>query len=604
MCGIAGFKGPWTGDDLALMQAYLHHRGPDDQGAFHAAEAEIGLAQTRLSIIDVAGGQQPIFNEDRSLVVVFNGEIYNHVELRRDLEAKGHHLNSHSDGEIIPHLYEEFGIAFVERLRGMFALALWDAQARRLYLIRDRFGIKPLYYRETSRGLLFASEAKAILAVDRVREIDPQALAWYLAFRYVPEDRTLFDGIRKLRPGHWLVFDENGPIEQRYWDLRAVEPGAARSEQAWVDELRERLREAIELRLMSEVPLGAFLSGGLDSSFIVGLMAGMLDRPVETFSFGVGSGWHNETEYAEIVASRFGTAHHALSGDCDDIDVLRQVIWHLDEPLADTAVIPTYQLSALTRQHVTVALTGEGADELLGGYDKYKALVVGDRLGRWLPGGALGAFHGLVANWPKASRGLNFLAAAKDRARAYMALIAVFDDADLRRVLTPETHRLVTDQEPANEVIRRVLAGCKGPTWLDDLFQIDVHTWLVDDVLLKADKMSMAHGPGSAGAVPRSSVRRVLREHAGEPQGQGMAGEACVAGGDARSRSTAHRRAPQARLHRITQTLGGKTPMAPYAMRCLRPNCVNVVGSTAPRSIAYWRPIWTTSMFAARSSPC
>jgi asparagine synthase (glutamine-hydrolysing) len=223
-------------------------------------------------------------------------------------------------------------------------------------------------------------------------------------------------------------------------------------------------------------------------------MAGMLDRPVETFSFGVGSGWHDETEYAEIVASRFGTAHHALSGDCDDIDVLRQVIWHLDEPLADTAVIPTYQLSALTRQHVTVALTGEGADELLGGYDKYKALVVGDRLGRWLPGGALGAFHGLVANWPKASRGLNFLAAAKDRARAYMALIAVFDAADLRRVLTPEAHQLVTDQEPASEVIRRVLAGCNGPTWLDDLFQIDVHTWLVDDVLLKADKMSMAHG--------------------------------------------------------------------------------------------------------------
>lgn len=494
MCGILGFKGPWTSDDLTTMQAYLRHRGPDDVGAYHSREAAIGLAQTRLSIIDVAGGHQPLFNEDRSVIVVYNGEIYNHLELRRELEAKGHRLNSRSDGEIIAHLYEEQGIGFVQRLRGMFAIALWDARARRLFLIRDRFGIKPLYYRETNRGLLFASEAKAILAVERVRDVDPQALAWYLAFRYVPEDRTLFAGIRKLRPGHWLALDDKGLVERRYWDLRAVEPGPERAEAVWVDELRERLREAVRLRLMSEVPLGAFLSGGLDSSFIVGLMAGTLERPVETFSFGVGSGWHNETEYAQVVARAFGTSHHALHGDCDDLDVLRRVIWHLDEPLADTAVIPTYLLSALTREHVTVALTGEGADELLGGYDKYKVLVLGDRYGRFLPGGLLGALAGPLHAWPKAARGLNFLANAGDRARAYMALVSVFDDRDLRQVLTPDTYQLVSEQEPASAVIRRVLAGCGGPTWLDDLFQIDVHTWLVDDVLLKADKMSMAHG--------------------------------------------------------------------------------------------------------------
>ncbi len=486
--------GDWAVHHLHGMHPFLRHRGPDDIGIYHEPCQRVGLIHTRLSIIDLMGGQQPLRNEDGTVVVIFNGEIYNHSELRHELKGKGHNLSTESDGEVIAHLYEEVGIDFVQRLRGMFAIALWDQRQRSLFLIRDRFGIKPLYYRESSRGLLFASEAKAILAVERVRDIDLQALDWYLSFRYVPEDRTLFDGIRKLRPGHWMRIDHQGVHTHRYWDLRNSEPTVFQDERQWSRELRERLREAVDIRLMSDVPLGAFLSGGLDSSSIVGLMAELSDRPVETFSFGVGEGWHNETEYADVAATAFQTSHHALHDNCDEPDTLRKAIWHLDEPLADTAIIPTYLLSELTRRHVTVALTGEGADELLGGYDKYKLLVGGDRIGAWLPKGATSGAARLLSAWHKPYRALRFLSQTGDRARAYMELMNVFSQREKQTLLQSELADKLARKEPASAVIQRILDGCRGPTYLDDLIHIDLQTWLVDDVLLKADKMSMAHG--------------------------------------------------------------------------------------------------------------
>jgi asparagine synthase (glutamine-hydrolysing) len=485
--------GDWSSEHLDTMKQFLFHRGPDDSGVYFNSANRAGLAHTRLSIIDVAGGHQPLQNNDGTIQVIFNGEIYNHKDLRHVLEEKGYKLKSHSDGEVISHLYEEFGIGFVQKLRGMFAIAIWDERNRKLFLIRDRFGIKPLYFYETSKGLLFASEIKAILSVERIREIDYQALEWYTSFRYVPEDLTMFRGIRKLRPAHWLEFSGNGIKIERYWDLRETQPDTSRTEAQWADELKSQLQEAINIRLMSEVPLGAFLSGGIDSSFIVGLMSSMSARPVETFSFGVGSGWHNETEYAELAASAFNTSHHSLSGNCNEPGVLAQAIWHLDEPLADTAIIPTYLLSRLTRQHVTVALTGEGADELLGGYDKYKVLTLGDRIGRWLPSAPLNAFSSLVSKWHKPYRALRYLSNSRDRARAYMELVAVFSDREKQKLFTSDTCALLNKQEPACEVINRILEGCHGPAYLDDLLHIDLQTWLPNDVLLKADKMTMAH---------------------------------------------------------------------------------------------------------------
>jgi asparagine synthase (glutamine-hydrolysing) len=345
VCGIAGFVGTWDESALIHMKRMLQHRGPDDNGHYHNPETGIGLAHTRLSIIGVETGHQPLTNTDGSVIVIFNGEIYNYRKLRAELETKGYRFRTESDGEVIPHLYNELGNDFISRLRGMFSIALWDAKKQKLLLVRDRFGIKPLYFMENGRGLLFASEIKAILANESVEDIDPQAMRW----------------------GHVLECTPEHVRVQRYWQLEATHDLSSKSDQSIADELRARLADAVDIRLMSEVPLGAFLSGGLDSSFIVGLMSQLSKEPVQSFSFGVGSGWHNESGFAELVANHFGTDHRALSGDCGDPETLKNSIWHLDEPLGDMAIIPTYLLSKLTRQHVTVALTGEGADELLGG---------------------------------------------------------------------------------------------------------------------------------------------------------------------------------------------------------------------------------------------
>ena len=524
MCGIAGFKGRWNPQALAAMGSRLAHRGPDDAGEFYDPDARIGLVHTRLSIIGVTTGHQPLGNLDGSIQVVFNGEIYNYRQLRSELESKGYRFRTESDTEVIPYLYEEMGVRFVNRLRGMFAIALWDAREQRLLVIRDRFGIKPVYYRNLDQGLIFASEVKALLAVDPVSDIDPQAMRWFLAFRYVPEERTLFSGIRKLEPGCYLEVSPNGIRTERYWTLVPKHNLSGRSQASIAEELKARLSDAVNVRLMSEVPLGAFLSGGLDSSFIVGLMSGMIQEPVRSFSFGVGEGWHNESEFAAIAADRFGTQHYKLGGNCNDPETLERAVWFLDEPLADTAVIPTYLLSELTRQHVTVVLTGEGADELLGGYDKYKALSVVAKLKRlsWLAmaGRPVSQFFSLSG----LERALDSVALAGDFPAAYMALVSVFSPNELDSLLTPELLEMFRDTEPPEAVIRRALADLQELNIMDQLMHIDVATWLPNDVLLKADKMSMAHALEArvpfldhefaefAASIPSSIKLRRMRE--------------------------------------------------------------------------------------------
>lgn len=493
MCGIAGYLGQWDENALIRIKEMLRHRGPDNSGHYHDAETNVGLVHTRLSIIGVKTGIQPLASADGSVVVIYNGEIYNYRELRRDLEAKGYHFRTESDGEVIPHLYNEYGTDFIARLRGMFAIALWDKSKRKLLLARDRFGIKPLYFMETNRGLIFASEIKAITALERTDDLDPQALRWYLSFRYVPEDRTMFAGVRKLLPGHFLECTPNHVRVQRYWQLQATHNLSARSSQSIADELRARIAEAVKMHMMSEVPLGAFLSGGIDSSFIVGLMSQTSKKPVQTFSFGVGSGWHNESRFANIVAEHFGTDHRAMSGDCSDPDTFLRALWHLDEPLGDMAIIPTFLLSQLTKRHVTVALSGEGADELLGGYSKYKALTAARRLQpvSWIAR-AVRPLAGLSHN-VGLRRARECVARIGNFSSAYMSLISVFDEPELDSLLTPEMAERLRDTESATAVIDRILADRKDMPTLDQLMHIDIETWLPNDVLLKADKMSMAH---------------------------------------------------------------------------------------------------------------
>src|SRR5262245_33910477 len=357
MCGIAGFVGPGLGlahtawDVLDRMCRVIAHRGPDDQGMTVKDGAALGMR--RLAIIDLSRGHQPISGEDGSVTVVFNGEIYNYQELQRDLEARGHRFRTHSDTEVIVHAYEEFGAACVDHFRGMFVFAVWDERARQLFVARDRVGKKPLYYTLTPQGtFVFGSEMKSLLEHPEVsRETDFEALDAYLSFGYVPDPLTVFKNVSKLAPGHSLTF-VNGCVSTRsYWDFRfgVAEP---RREQDYVEELRALLDEAVRLRLVSDVPLGAFLSGGLDSSAVVALMSRHLNQPVKTFSIGFHEDQYNELEYARLAARHLGTEHHELIITADICEIVDELGWHFDEPFVDPSAIPTYIVSKLARDHV------------------------------------------------------------------------------------------------------------------------------------------------------------------------------------------------------------------------------------------------------------
>jgi asparagine synthase (glutamine-hydrolysing) len=494
MCGIAGIvdvtgRAPVDGDCLRRMNDALFHRGPDDAG--YLVERRVGLAMRRLSIIDLVTGQQPIHNEDKTVSVVFNGELYNYRELVAELRGRGHRFSTTSDTEVLVHLYEEQGERGVERLRGMFAFALWDRERQALLLARDRLGIKPLYYATTPQGFLFASELRAIARHPGVaRRVSAAAVAAYLRYGYVPEPLTILDGVHKLAPGHHLtVRDGLVGTPSRYWTSTDFFRGAAapRHEAEAAEALWASLKDAVSSHLVSDVPVGAFLSGGIDSSAVVALMAREAGAPVKTFSVGFRERGYNELPWARRVAERFGTEHHELVVEPHDLGVLEAVLDALDEPLADASAIPTYLVSRLAHRHVKVVLSGDGGDELFAGYDRY---VIDHRrrylglLGDARLGGGLRMLSDAL---PEGTPGKNYLYnLSLPRGDRYLDSISLFPARALAELIEPEVARGPSPLEAA-------LAAGHGLDPLSRFQDLDLNTYLPGDILTKVDRMSMAN---------------------------------------------------------------------------------------------------------------
>jgi len=498
MCGIAGMVSASAGEQIdagvihRMCQAIVH-RGPDDEGIF--VKDGVGLGMRRLSIIDLAGGHQPVFNEDRTIWIVYNGEVYNFPELRAELLKRGHHFSTHTDTEVIVHLYEEMGADCVSKLRGMFAFALYDERQRTLLLARDRLGKKPLHYAVHQNRLLFGSEIKAILAVaPELAEIDSEGLLQYFYFGYIPDPHTAFQKIHKLPPGHVLEY-ANGEIKiRRYWDVPRYGTHAVMSEEECVQELERRLEEAVRIRLISDVPLGALLSGGVDSSIIVALMARVSSSAVKTFSIGFRAEQFNEAEYARMVARHFGTDHHELVLDPNLEETLTYLSGMLEEPFGDSSMLPTYYVSRMARERVTVALSGDGGDELFAGYDRYlTAMGRGkfDAIPGWLgrmyreqvhhrvPAGMYGKNLAWNATLGPADRYLDAVSFFPALHRERNLFTAEFLE-HARRLPDPwQQFRRYYDAAPASDVLSR-------------LMYLDMKTYLTADILAKVDRMSMA----------------------------------------------------------------------------------------------------------------
>ena len=497
MCGFAAWFDPSGAspdrDALQAAAGELAHRGPDDAG-FHL-EPGLGLAFRRLSIVDVATGAQPLSNEDGSKWIVYNGEIYNHVALRRELEARGHRYRTRSDTETIVHAYEQWGDACVTRLRGMFAFALWDRTARRLLVARDRVGIKPLYWTRTDVGaFVCASEVKALFAFPGVaRRARIEGVVEHLTLRYAAAPGTLFEGIEKLPPAHTMAIDARGMhAPQRYWNVQ-WEPKVAIADDVALEELEERLTESVRLRLMSEVPLGALLSGGVDSSVVVAIMARLLERPVQTFSVGFDApGPYSELPFARRVAEHGGSEHREIVVGADDLlRELPALVWHQDEPVSEPAAIPTYLVSQLARETVTVVLTGEGGDELFAGYPKYAADPLARRVAA-LPGLFRDPLLGAADRLPFGFRKLQVVARSarfRDESERLAAWFAGLAGDARARLLGPA---LASHDATAAAGFRRALDATDARTPLDRMLAADLALWLPDDLLMKMDKMSMA----------------------------------------------------------------------------------------------------------------
>ncbi|MCM2255749.1 MAG: asparagine synthase (glutamine-hydrolyzing) [Vicinamibacteria bacterium] len=492
MCGIAGIfhlrGGPVEEHDIARMCDALTHRGPDE-GGVHLA-AGIGIGMRRLSVIDVAGGSQPIGNEDGSVWVVFNGEIYNFRDLRRELIGSGHVFRTQTDTEVIAHLYEERGASCVEHLRGMFAFALWDAGRRQLLLARDRLGVKPLYWTEAAGRLVFASELKAILQLREVeRQLDWGSVDHLFTHLTTPASDSIIEGVHKLEPGHVLTASvATGVRRHRYWAPR-FEPDRSKGLDHFVEGVRGLLEESVRLRLVSDVPLGAFLSGGLDSSAVVATMAGAMDQPVRTFSIGFAERAFDELRYARLIAEKFGTLHRELIVEPNVVDILDDIAWFLDEPFGDSSAIPTYLVSQMAAEHVTVVLSGDGGDELFAGYDKYR---IEGREREALPALSRAALRAIGRYMPDGMRGRNFVRHhGLTGAERYLDASTLFREDQKRRLFQPEAYaRLAAGDEARNEA-RAFLRG--GGHWLSELQQLDIERSLPLDILTKVDRMSMAH---------------------------------------------------------------------------------------------------------------
>ncbi len=506
MCGIAGILGIGVGyrvdpSELRRMCDVIRHRGPDDDG-YHV-EQPIGLGMRRLSIIDIAGGHQPMSNEAGTLWVVFNGEIYNFRELRTELEAMGHRFQSHSDTEVILHGYEQWGEEFVKRLRGMFGIALWDAGEKKLLLVRDWVGIKPLHWYLDDEKLVFGSEIKSLLACRGVsREIDREALDRYLTYEYIPAPSSIFQRIRKLPPGHLLVWQHGDATVRSYWDFPvAPEPdGKDRiGEEEYARELLGLLRESVRLQMVSDVPLGAFLSGGIDSSSVVALMSEFSDRPVKTFSIGFKEQSYDELAYARLVAERFGTEHHEFILTPQITELTDHLMGFLDEPLGDFSIFPTYLVSKMARSHVTVALSGDGGDELFAGYDTYIADRFARRLEtlpavlreRLLPG-----ILGLVPPTKKKKGAINIAkrfvqGAALPPELMHTRWMTFLAAREKRQLYTPALREALRGSVTEGFILEHGRAK-HFPDALTAAQYVDLKTYLPENILTKVDRMSMA----------------------------------------------------------------------------------------------------------------
>ncbi len=530
MCGIAGVfhrdGAPVDADALVRMTRTLAHRGPDEEGYFvntdrpaprttdapfrsaravaeaagmRGPQGHVGLGHRRLSIIDLGSGQQPLCNEDGSVWITYNGEVYNFQALARELEGRGHRFRTHSDTEAIVHAYEEWGTACVERLRGMFAFAIWDQRQQQLVLARDRVGKKPLYYAVDEDRLVFGSEIKAILDAGGIaRDLDLTALSDYLSLLYVPAPKTIFRAVRKLPAAHVAVVSATGLDVQPYWDL-PFRPTSAADEAQLIDEMLGILDEATRIRMISEVPLGAFLSGGVDSSAIVGLMAAASSTPVSTNSISFGVSGYDESPYARRVASLFGTEHHEYRVTPEAIPVIEQLAWNYDEPFADSSAVPTFYVSQAARQRVTVALSGDGGDENFAGYRRYSFDMREQLVRGLLPSSVAGPVFGLLGRlYPKADylprvfRGKAFLSnIARDSCEAYCFSVSAFYDDRKSDLLDPGVMSALGGYRTA-DLFREIYDRAPAEDHLSRIQYLDIKTYLCDDILTKVDRASMA----------------------------------------------------------------------------------------------------------------
>ncbi|MCA8991669.1 MAG: asparagine synthase (glutamine-hydrolyzing) [Planctomycetaceae bacterium] len=513
MCGIAGAV--WSRPDKAITASVLRrmtdvivHRGPDDAGEYFSPESSRGvrcaLGFRRLSIIDLSGGHQPLSNEDGTIWVTLNGEVYNYRELREDLLAKGHKFATSSDTEVIVHLYEEHGADCIKHLRGMFAIVLWDATNQRLLLARDRLGQKPLVYRQEEGRLLYASELKSILQVPAVpREVDPRAVEQFLTYQYVPHPHCILKGYAKLQPAHLAIYEGNELTVHRYWspEYEAVSDTASPlSTEQWSRELRETLTESVRLRMRSDVPIGSFLSGGIDSTIISGLMQSLSPHPIHTFSIGFSIPEFDERRYAREAAELLGTNHHEYVVEPSVLDTLPRLIWHYDEPFGDSSAIPTMYLSEVTRQLVTVALSGDGGDELFAGYPRYRAVHLAGQMDR------LPAFMRNMFGWKlwqqiipssqsqrsfgrRLKRFLSAISASPEL--RYLRWIGIFDHEARHDLYTPEFQQSL-DGYDSSDIILDAYKACPNRDFVTRTTCADVHTYLPCDILTKVDIASMA----------------------------------------------------------------------------------------------------------------
>jgi asparagine synthase (glutamine-hydrolysing) len=498
MCGIAGIVDPLHDDsvtvaDIHRMCQAIVHRGPDDEGIHVCHQA--GLGMRRLSIIDLSTGRQPIHNEDRTVWLVFNGEIYNFLDLRKQLETRGHRFYTNTDSEVIVHLYEEYGADCVLKLRGMFALAIWDERRGRLLLARDRFGKKPLYYAVDQGRLLFGSEIKALLAVaPHLADINPHGVLSFFYFGYVPDPLTAFAKVHKLAPGHLLEFVGGQIQTRRYWDLPAYGTWDPKSEEECLEELELRLAEAVKIRLRSDVPLGALLSGGVDSSIVVALMARESSKQVKTFSIGFSNQDFNEADCARAVAQRFDTEHYELQVDPNIEGTLETLTHSLEEPFGDSSMVPTYHVCRMAREHVTVALAGDGGDELFAGYDRYRSYlrrrsihILSDGMGRRYRS----FVHRLV---PTAFPGRRFIFnLSLPGADRYLDAVSLLPACERESTLfTADFMAWARVQSSPYERFRSYLADRAPSDALSEVLYLDAKTYLPGDILTKVDRMSMA----------------------------------------------------------------------------------------------------------------